>query len=223
MKNKVILYRRGITSTLQGGNDTTNVTYDRGTARCRARVQVHSTADDKIFPLDTPENEVFDFIDEVLGEKVDRENVMAYYIKSPLSSGYGEYPNDLYDAYAIFSDYTRTFRTPVENYCIAVLNDDNSLDFSGGDAMIRDAVIDRLAEAHYRGGADFMSTMQNRSQGKHAGIDHVNTAWLLSEYLKGVESIKPKRMTVKEFQSVYVSYPHGCPVYSQLPIKEEIA
>jgi len=214
MKNKVILYRRGISSTLQGGNDTTGISYDKGSAKCRARVQVSSTGEEKLFALNAPESEVFDFIDEVLGEEVDRTAVMAYSINSPSPSGYGEYPNDIYDSYAIWSELSKTFRTPIENYCIAVLNDDNSLDFSKGDAMIRDAVMNRLSESHYPGGPDIMSTMQNRSQGKHGRIDHVNTAWLLSEYLKRVETIKPKRMTVKEFQSVYVHYEYGCPVYT---------
>lgn len=207
---QLILQRRGISSTLQGGNEITHITYDRGSNRCRARVQVHSTADEKLFDINTLESEVFDFIDEVLGEKMDRENVMAYYIKSPSSSGYGEYPKDLYDAYAIFSNYSRTFRTPIENYCIAVLNDDNTLDFLKGDAMIRDAVIDRLSESSHRDGADFMSTVQNRAQGKHGKIDHVSTAWLLSEYLKGVTGIQPKRMTVKEFQTVRTYNEYGC-------------
>lgn len=202
MKNKLILQRRGMSSTLQAGNGIASISYDKGSSKCRARVQVLSDGEEKLFSLNTPESEVFDFIDEVLREEVDRTAVKAYSINSPLSSGYGEYPDDIYDAYAIFSDYTRTFRTPIENYCIAVLNDDNRLDFSKGDAAIREAVLDRLAESHCRGGADFMSFVQNRSQGKHGGIDHVNTAWLLSEYLKGVDGIKPKRMTVKEFQSV---------------------
>lgn len=211
---QLIFKRRGISDTIIGGNSYANIeiSINKTMVRiCRNNVK------DEFLRFDTSD-EAFDAIDDVLKVKVDRNNAMAYLIKKPLPSGYGEHPNDIYDASVIYSDYSNTFRTPVENYCIASVNDNGTLDFSKCDAAIRDVVMERLNQ-HEKFSHPEMTLLRSIDSHvkwllEHHRADHIWTAWLISQYLTGVTGIKQKRMTVKEFQSVYAHYEYGCPVYT---------
>ncbi|MFA6395875.1 MAG: hypothetical protein WCW84_07900 [Sulfurimonas sp.] len=215
---ELILKRRGITGTLEGGNENGHVEFSRSDNTEATTTFLRIILKDKN-PRDIIRlhgiDETFDEIDKVLQVQVDRNHAMAYLIKSPGNYRNGEYPNDLYDACVVFSDYSQTFRTPVESYCIASVKEDGTLDFSCCDAAIRDAVMVKLSSLE-NSSKTLLDSVNNHAKWLYdrQGGDHVRTAWLLSEYLNGVDGIKSKRMTVKEFQSVYVHYVHGCPVYT---------
>ena len=93
--------------------------------------------------------------------------------------------NDIYYAAAIFDEYSQTFRTAKENYCIAGLDaQTGELDFSYRDAAIKHIYIPNIKEVQQHAKWTF-----NRKD-----IDNVWTAWLLSQYMKesgkGFQTVK---------------------------------
>lgn len=111
---------------------------------------------------------------------------------------------DIYEAKVVWNEYSQTFRTPVENYCVAALKN-GKLDF-GIDAAIRDEVVNALNKKDSgSSNTTLLKTFENHinwmeSRGKK---DHNWSAWLLSEYLKKDEAvgqkIQSKLLTTKDF------------------------
>lgn len=122
---------------------------------------------------------------------------------------------------AVYSDYTKTFRTPIENYCIASVSADNELEFHSADAIIRMEVLEKLAPISY-GFVTPLDILNDEMSSKDSGgPDYVRVAYMLSQMIDKVTKIKPKEILISEFQSIYTTYPHGVPVKSKIdPAKE---
>ncbi len=217
----LILKRKATSNVIVGQNENVVVEYhpDLDSTHLVLKVERNSKTEYIKFSKKTEMSTIYDAIDKELGVKVDRKHIMAHIIHKPSPTGYGYFPDDLYDASVIFQDYTQTFRTPTENYCVCV-TEDGVLDFSYCDAAIRDQVIEKMKTAAPH--LDYIKSEYGMKI-RFSKSDNVYLAWLLSEYLNDVQGIKPRRMTVKEFQSVYTSYPNGVPVHSQYPDQKNSA
>ena len=103
--------------------------------------------------------------------------------------------DDIYHEAAIFCEYSQTFRTPIQNYCIAALNEDGTLDFSWKDKAIEHIHIPNIAR------------LQNHAKWTHGrkDTDHVWTAWLLSQYMKETGRFTTKKTTVGKMQQCSVN------------------
>lgn len=218
----IILKRKAISNVLVGQNENVMVEYhpDLDHDHKVLKIERNNKMEYIKFSTSTDMNTIYDVIDKELGIKVDREHIMAGIVKKPSPTGFGNYPDDLYDAFVVFQDHSQTFRTPYENYCVCCVDEDGILDFSHCDAVIREAVLNkmRLAAPHL----DYIKS-DGGMKIKFPKRDNVYLAWLLSEYLDDVKEIKPVRMTVKEFQSVYASYSNGYPVHTECPSERDIA
>jgi hypothetical protein len=116
---------------------------------------------------------------------------------------------------AIYQDYSKTFRTPVENYTIAVLRD-NKVDFTECDPFIRDEVMRHLsATTPYKSDKTNLQTIESMPLSEENSKTLVDMSLMISGMLYGAEGIKPKEMTMDAIESIYVDYPYGSPRHSK--------
>ena len=102
--------------------------------------------------------------------------------------------NDIYHAAAVFCEYSQTFRTTKENYCIASIADNGELDFSCRDKCIEHIHIENIPQLNTHAKWTFHRT----------DTDNVWTAWLLSEYMKKSGRFQTVKTTVKNFNKCSV-------------------
>lgn len=123
--------------------------------------------------------------------------------------------------FAAFSNYTETIRTPIENYCIALIVDDREtgkklLNFGFGDSMVIDYVSANM---------DKFSSISGLSKTDNPMIlemleskpDILRITDEISSVMSGCSNDKPKLMSRRDFESVFTTYIHGVPVHTPLP------
>lgn len=84
----------------------------------------------------------------------------------------------------VWEEYSKTFRTPIENYCISALKE-NSMDFSWCDAAIRSEVI--------KTSSPFIEQLNKML---HSDVSKFKIAEKLDEILKDVNTIKNKEVEI---------------------------
>jgi len=107
---------------------------------------------------------------------------------------YKSIPNGIIEAKAVWNEYSQTFRTPIENYCIASVEKDGhhyKIDFERvSEGRIRDYVKTLKLDIYY------LNLMLGDSEAsKH------NVALTLNEIFKDFDLIKTKKLTAKNFEN----------------------
>ncbi len=104
---------------------------------------------------------------------------------------------DVYHAAAVWCEYSQTFRTPIENYLIAVLMPDGYLDFTQCDGQLKDKVELIPNRKQLQNHAKWMRGRKDK--------DNVWTAWLLSEYMKESGEFRTVKTTVEKMNKCSVN------------------